>query len=65
MTLTTFFFIAALVCIAGVAVSLFLGLFAMTQGEQKDRVKSNKMMRMRVLFQGLALLFLALAWLAK
>lgn len=65
MTLATFFFIAAMASIVGVVVSLFWGLFTMTQGEQKDRVKSNKMMRMRVLFQGLALLFLALAYLAK
>lgn len=65
MTLTGFFFIAAMFCIAGVAISLFIGIFTMTQGEQKDREKSNKMMRMRILFQGLALLFLALAWLAK
>jgi hypothetical protein len=65
MTLFTFFFLVALACIIGVAVSLFWGLFAMTQGEQKDRVTSNKMMRMRVFFQGLAVLFLLLAYLAK
>jgi hypothetical protein len=65
MTVATFFFIAALLCIVGVVISLFWGLFAMTQGEQKDRETSNKMMRMRVLFQGAALFFLFLAYLAK
>ena len=64
-SLATLFFFAALACILGVVVSLVWGIFAMTQQEQKDRVTSNKMMRMRVFFQGLALLFLALAWLAK
>lgn len=65
MTLTTFFFIAALICIAGVAISLIGGIFFMTQADQKDRQSSNKMMRMRVLLQGLALFFLVLAWLSK
>jgi hypothetical protein len=65
MTLFTFFTIAALICVVCVVVSLFWGLFAMTQGDPKDRKTSNKMMRMRVLFQGLAVLFLFLAFLAK
>ena len=65
MTLANIFFFTALACIVGVVVSLFWGLFAMTQSEDKDRVTSNKMMRMRVFFQGLALFFLLLAYLAK
>jgi hypothetical protein len=65
MTLSNFFFFAALAAIGGVVVSLAWGLFAMTRTEQKDRVTSNKMMRMRVLFQGLALFLLLLAYLAK
>lgn len=65
MTLSLLFLLAALACIAGVVGSLALGLFAMTKGEQKDRIRSNKMMRMRVLFQGLALFFLLLSYLAK
>jgi hypothetical protein len=65
MTVSTALFFVALACLLGVVVSLFWGLFAMTQGEQKDRVTSNKMMRMRVFFQGLTLLFLLLSYLAK
>jgi hypothetical protein len=59
------FFIAALVCMVGVLASLFRGLFAMAQGSKKDNQTSNKMMRFRVVFQGLAILFLFLAYLAK
>lgn len=65
MTLSTFFMIAAMICVVVVVISLFRGLFAMTQEGQEQRVASNKMMRMRVLFQGLVLLFLFLAYLAN
>ncbi len=65
MTLATLFIIAAMICIVCVVVSLFGGLFFLTQGEQKDRMSSNKMMRMRVLFQGLTIFFLFLAYLAS
>jgi hypothetical protein len=65
MTLSLLFLFAALACILGVVGSLALGLFAMTKTEQKDRLTSNKMMRMRVLFQGLTILFLLLSYLAK
>jgi len=59
------FFIAALVSMGGVIVSLFLGLSAMGGKTRKENETSNKMMRMRVIFQGAALLFLFLAYLAK
>jgi len=59
------FLVAALVCMAAVVVSLLRGFVAMTKGGAKDRQNSNKMMRLRVLFQGLAILFLFLAYLAK
>ena len=65
MTISTVFFITALACILGVAVSLFAGMVAMTKGGEKDNRTSNKMMRLRVLFQGLAIFFLLLAYLAK
>lgn len=61
----TIFFIIALICMAGVVVSLVAGLATMTKGGEKAPRLSNKMMRLRVLFQGLALLFLFLAYLAK
>ena len=59
------FFGAAMVCMVGVVISLFWGMVAMTKGGEKDHQNSNKMMRMRVLFQGLTILFLFLAYLAR
>ncbi len=59
------FLIAALVCVACVVFSLFGGLIAMAKGTKKDNENSNKMMRLRVLFQGLAIVFLFMAYLAK
>ncbi len=63
--MSTFFFIAALVCMLCVVGSFLWGIVAMTKGGEKDHLTSNKMMRMRVLFQGLAILFLFLAYAAK
>ena len=60
-----FFFIAALVSMAAVVGSLLLGLVAMSKDTKKAHKASNKMMQMRVLFQGLAILFLLLAYLSK
>lgn len=65
MSLSLFFFITALISIAGVAFSLFGGIIAMARGREKDHKTSNKMMRLRVLFQALAIASLLLAYLAK
>lgn len=65
MTAATVLFFIALACMLAVVGSFFWGMVAMTGGEEKDRVKSNKMMRFRVFFQGFALLFLLLSYLAK
>jgi hypothetical protein len=62
---STFFFVAALICMAGVLVSLLLGIVAMTKTEMKDRQTSLKMMRWRVTLQGAALLMLALSYAAR
>lgn len=59
------FFIAALLSMGGVVASLFRGMFVMGGSTKKDNKTSNKMMRMRVLFQGLAIMFLLLAYFAK
>lgn len=59
------FFLAAMAAMIGVVISLFWGLFVMTKGAEKDHQTSNKMMRLRVLFQGLAIIFLFLAYLSK
>lgn len=59
------FFILALLSIGAVAVSLFGGLFVMGRGGENDAKISNKMMRLRVLFQACAIIFLFLAYLTK
>ena len=59
--MSKFFFIAAMISILAVLGSLFAGLWQMSKGGQEHRVKSNKMMRLRVFLQALALLFLVLA----
>ena len=63
--MANFFFAGAMLSIFAVVVSLFWGLFAMAKGSKKDHRTSNKMMRARVLFQGIAIFFLFLAYLAK
>lgn len=63
--MATFFFFAALACMVGVLLSLLLGVVAMTKGQEKDHKTSNSMMRMRVVMQGMALLFLLLSTMAK
>ncbi len=63
--MSTFFFFAALVCMVGVLLSLLFGIVAMTKGKEKDHQTSNKMMRLRVLLQGMAIGFLILSTLAK
>jgi hypothetical protein len=45
--------------------SLFGGLLAMSKGTEKDHKTSNKMMQARVILQGLAILFLFLAYAAR
>jgi len=40
---------------------LFTGIIAMARGGEFNRKYSNKLMRMRILAQGLALLFFAIA----
>lgn len=61
MTLSAFFVALGLLSMAGVALSLFSGLFAMSRGREKDHATSNRMMRLRVLLQGATLLFFLLA----
>ncbi len=58
-------FFIALACMLGVLGSFFWGMVAMTKGQEKDAATSNKMMRLRVTFQGLALAFLLLSYLAR
>lgn len=59
--MATVFFFLALACMVGVMGSLLLGVVSMTRGRTADHQVSNKMMRLRVVLQGLALLFLLLS----
>ena len=59
------FFLGAIVAIAATVASLFIGLFSMGGGTEKAQRISNKMMRMRVFFQGLAIVMLLMAYLTK
>ena len=59
------FFILGMISIMVVAASLLMGLASMSKGGKKHNKISNKMMRMRVIAQGLAIFFLFLAYLTK
>ena len=59
------FLIIALLAGIGVLFSLFRGLLAMAKGTEQDHQTSQKMMQMRVICQGIAIIFLFLAYLAK
>ena len=59
------FLAAAVVSMLLVVGSLIAGLVAMSRTTENSPRTSNKMMRMRVLFQGLAIMFLFLAYLSK
>ena len=48
-----FFFILLAVSLLAVLASLFTGLFAMARGKEADAGLSQKMMRLRVILQGL------------
>ncbi|MBV6632033.1 MAG: twin transmembrane helix small protein [Alphaproteobacteria bacterium] len=57
----TVFFVLMLIAMMGALVSLAIGLFGMAQGGDFARKHGNNLMRLRILFQGAALLFFALA----
>lgn len=65
MTASTILFFIALACMIVVVAALIMGVAGMTSTDGDAAQKSNKLMQMRVLFQGLALLFLFLAYVAK
>lgn len=65
MTAANILFFIALGFMLAVLVSFFWGMVAMTKGGEADHKTSNKMMRFRVMFQGGALLFLLLSFLAR
>jgi hypothetical protein len=62
--MSTFLLILMALAMVAVLASLFAGLVSMARGGEHNRRNSNKMMRMRVMFQGLALLLFAAAVMA-
>ena len=65
MTTANILFFIALGFMIAVVASFFGGMISMTRGGEEDNKTSNKMMRLRVTFQGLALIFLLLSFLAR
>lgn len=57
----TTYFVLMIVAMMGALISLAVGLFGMAQGGEFARKHGNKLMRMRIFFQGLALILFALA----
>ena len=55
------FFVLMLMAMVLVVLSLFGGLVVMARGDEVNARYGNRLMRMRVLFQGMALVFFALA----
>lgn len=51
-----------IVMMALVVIVLGTGVISMIRGGEFNRRNSNRLMRLRILFQALAILFLALAW---
>lgn len=56
------FFLILLLAMLSVLFVLFLGLYSMVKGGEFNKKYGNKLMRLRVYFQGLVLFFLALAY---
>ena len=50
---------------AAVLGSLFVGVLAMAKGDEESHKRSQKMMRARVILQGVALLLFVLAMLSR
>lgn len=63
--LSIIFVVLAGTAFLGVVGSLFWGMVVMTRGREQDHKTSNRMMQFRLMCQGLALLFLFLAYAAK
>lgn len=61
----SFFTLLLAVALLAVLASLGVGLFAMARGGEKDSQLSQRMMRLRILLQGVALVCFLLAVMAR
>lgn len=59
--MTNIFTILMLMAMLAVLISLTIGLFAMAKGGEFNKKHSNKLMRIRIGLQAMALLFFVLA----
>ena len=63
--MSRFFFILMLGAMFLTLASLFMGLISMVKGGEFNQKYGNKLMRLRVTFQGIALALFALAFLTQ
>lgn len=63
--MTSFFLILLVLAMLAVLASLFVGLFAMARGGEFNAKYGNRLMRLRVLFQGVAVLMFIAAVLSS
>jgi len=63
--MSDFFGLLMVLAMVAVLASLGMGLFAMARGGEFSRKYSNKMMRWRVILQGVALALFALAMVSR
>ena len=59
--MSPFFLILIVLAMLAVLASLFAGLFVMARGGAMDKKYSNRLMRARVMLQGLAVLLFVIA----
>lgn len=60
--MSNFFFVLMMIAMLLTAASLFMGIFVMTKGGEANAKYGNKLMRARVILQGVALALFALAF---
>jgi hypothetical protein len=63
--MSTLFLILALAGLAATLATLFVGVFSMGRGGEFNKRNSNKLMRLRVILQGAAILFFVLYMLSR
>jgi hypothetical protein len=64
---STVFFVLAIACALATLATLFAGILSMGRGgdAKTSGERSNRLMRVRVLLQGAALIFIVLWWFTK
>ena len=58
--MSSFFLILTIVTMVAVLITLIVGIVSMTTGGEFNKKYGNKLMRVRVILQGIALLFFGL-----